>query len=123
MRDDQRMRLLYVDDEELNLMIFKTLLKDDFDIETEVLPRRAYDRIISERFDVVISDMKMPGMNGVELITKAGKVNDDPAYFILTGYVGNEEVQQALTDQIIDGWFEKPLDLQLLKKELNRNRD
>lgn len=104
--------LLYVDDEEINLTLFEL----NFNRKYKVITAESGDeglKKLSEEDDivVVISDMKMPGMNGVEFIKKARETHERMAYFILTGFDINKEISEALSDKIIHKYFRKPFDM------------
>jgi len=60
---------------------------------------------------VVISDMKMPEMNGIEFITRAKKEYPKIAYYILTGYDITLEIADALNTKLINKYFRKPFNL------------
>jgi CheY-like chemotaxis protein len=61
---------------------------------------------------VVISDMKMPGMNGIEFITQAKANYQHIAYFILTAFDINKEIKEALDQKLINRYFNKPFNIQ-----------
>ncbi|MDA3955035.1 MAG: response regulator [Bacteroidales bacterium] len=101
--------ILYVDDEELNLTLFQLNFKKRFNVllaesgleGLEMLKR-------NNNIVVVISDMKMPGMNGIEFIKLARKEFPKIRFFLLTGYEINEEIADALNDRLIHKYFRKP---------------
>jgi two-component system response regulator (stage 0 sporulation protein F) len=64
--------LLYVDDEPLNLRLFEVNFRKKFTIRTALSGEAGLDILCREpSIPVVITDMKMPGMNGIEFIKKA----------------------------------------------------
>jgi DNA-binding NtrC family response regulator len=74
---------------------------------------------------VVISDMKMPGMNGIQFIRKARTEYPHIAYFILTGFDITEEIADALNEKLIYKYFRKPFNLKeielSIEEALNNN--
>lgn len=58
---------------------------------------------------VVITDMRMPGMDGVDFLADAHKKYDNLACFILTSMDEDEKIHQAETDNLIEKVFNKPL--------------
>jgi YesN/AraC family two-component response regulator len=57
---------------------------------------------------IAITDMKMPGMNGIEFIRKAKEQFPDVVFFILTGYEITQEITLAMDDKLIYKYFKKP---------------
>ncbi len=107
--------ILYVDDEESNLFLFKVSFESKYSIYTAISGQEGLDEL--EKHDdeiiVVISDMRMPGMNGVEFIKKAReKHNGRLVYFILTGYDYNQEIDEAIKNGMIHKFFTKPFDME-----------
>lgn len=105
--------ILYVDDEEINLFIFEKNFQSEYSIITANSGTDALDKLNthSDKITVVISDMRMPGMSGVDFITEAKKLNDQIGYFILTGYEHDDEIEEAIGKKIVQKCFRKPLDV------------
>jgi YesN/AraC family two-component response regulator len=84
---NQLRTLLYVDDEPLNLMLFEINFKKKFIVKTAMSGESGLVILNREpAIQVVITDMKMPGMNGIEFIIKAKEHFPEIVFFILTGY-------------------------------------
>ncbi|MEQ8472050.1 MAG: response regulator [Marinoscillum sp.] len=105
--------VLYVDDEKDNLFVFKANFNRTFEVITSLSPTLALEELDAHHNEiiVVISDMRMPEMNGIEFIKQAKAKYDDIFYYILTGYGHNPEIEAALTDQVIEKSFAKPFDV------------
>jgi DNA-binding response OmpR family regulator len=67
-----------------------------------------------EPFDAVLIDLKMPGLDGLEVLEEIRHILPDTAVLILTGYPSNESVLRAL-EIGCDGYLNKPINLSLLK--------
>lgn len=103
--------ILYLDDEDVNLFIFKSNFDDKFEVITTNSPADALEKIDSKtKIGAVISDMRMPGMNGVEFITKAKEAHPEIPYYILTAFDDNEEINNAVNNGLIKQCFKKPFD-------------
>ena len=75
-----------------------------------------------ETFDILITDLRMPGMDGLELIGKARNMSPTLAMILVTG-VPPEELGDRLKKSKVDGFLSKPLDwqeLSLLLESLGR---
>jgi two-component system, response regulator, stage 0 sporulation protein F len=106
---NQNPALLYVDDEPLNLTLFEINFQKKYTVRTALSGEKGLDILRSEpSIAVVITDMKMPGMNGIEFIRKAKENFPEIVFFILTGYEITGEIIQALEDKLIYKYFKKP---------------
>jgi len=106
---DEMIKVLYVDDEPINLMLFKTMLRKKYDVITTDSGINGLEELSNNpSIRVVISDMKMPGMNGLEFIMKAKKQYPNVIFCILTGYEITDEIMQALETNLIYQYFQKP---------------
>jgi response regulator RpfG family c-di-GMP phosphodiesterase len=105
----EKLTILYVDDEPLNLMLFEEIFSEYYNIITAETGFVGLDQLNScPEIKVVISDMKMPGMNGIEFIILAKKKFKDVKYFILTGYNKTADISDALKNGLIFKYFCKP---------------
>jgi len=86
-------RVLLIDDEEPLLEIAKTFLGQEkgFKVDTSLSAQEALDKLERDRFDVIVSDYWMPGMNGIELLKKLKSTGDTTPYILFTGR-GREDV-------------------------------
>ncbi len=104
--------LLYVDDEPINLKLFAINFKNKFHVISAGSGFEGLSLLQSTpETHIVISDMKMPGMNGIEFIRKAKKDFPDVLFFILTGFDITEEIADALNERIIFKYFRKPFNM------------
>ena len=105
-------KVLYVDDEITNLMLFEANLEDKYTILTADNGFNGLD-ILSKNDDVkvVISDMKMPNMSGIEFIKQAVKIAPYIDFYILTGFEITDQIQEALDTGLIRKYFRKPFNL------------
>ena len=96
-------------------------------------PREALDVVEAEQFHAVVSDMRMPGMNGVELLTEIRRRSPNTARIMLTGHADIELVQRAVNEGEVYRFLTKPcipfdlikalcdaLELSALKRESGR---
>lgn len=105
-------KVLYIDDESINLMLFKANFKKKFDVITGESGSEGL-LLLKNNPDtkVVISDMKMPGMSGIEFIRKAKKDFPNVSFYILTGFDITDEISQALEELLIHKYFKKPFNI------------
>jgi len=104
--------ILYVDDEPINTMIFAANFKRNYIVLTAGSGFEGLDILKSNpEISIVISDMKMPEMNGIQFITKAKMGFPNIRFFILSGYELTPEIVDALDNKLILKYFKKPFNL------------
>lgn len=113
--------ILYVDDEEANLFIFEKMFEKKYLVLTAHSGREGLEQLENNSSDiiVVISDMRMPAMNGVEFIREAKNNYSNIAYFILTGFDFNDEIEDALNTHLIHKFFTKPFEMQEIETAIS----
>ena len=113
MAESARRRLLIVDDEPLILEVLSEHFKADYDVETALNGADALGAILRERPDVVMLDINMPRMNGVEVLKDIKQIDDSIAVIMVTA---NEQVSMA-AEALRNGAFgyvPKPFDFRYL---------
>jgi two-component system response regulator (stage 0 sporulation protein F) len=112
--------ILYVDDEEINLMLFEANFREKYKVITADSGKQALKLLekISD-ISVVISDMRMPKMNGIEFIKKAKQKYPKLSFYILTGYDINQEISSALNNKLINNYFRKPFNIEEISGSIN----
>ena len=112
--------ILYVDDEEANLLLFRISFEGEQEILLANTPEDGLKKLKEHqsRIRAVISDMHMPKMNGVQFIQKAKETVNDIPYFILSGYTFNDEIDDALRQNVIKKFFTKPFSRAEIEEQL-----
>jgi len=100
-------KILLVDDESNVLKAISRLLRD-YDVTALTRPEDALLLARETRFDLVISDFKMPGMNGVEFLIHFMEIQPDSIRMILTGYADLESAQTAINEAGVYRFINKP---------------
>jgi len=112
--------VLYVDDEPINLKLFKIMFRGVYQIVTAESGAQALELLNTDKsVNVVITDMKMPGMNGLDFVKLARGIRSEIPYFLLSGYGLTPEIENALDDDLIDGYFQKPLKKSKIEDKLS----
>jgi CheY-like chemotaxis protein len=113
-------RVLVVDDEEnLNWSLVNSLQKEGYVTEGARTGEDALHRMADTSFDCVISDVKMPGMDGFELLQWLRQNRPRTRVIMMTAFGSPTARQEALRSGVI-AYMEKPFDLRSLKEELRR---
>ena len=104
-------KILIVDDEEMLLKNISWNHRDDFEITTALGPHKALELIESEGpFAVVVSDMRMPEMNGIDLLTKIGTIQPETVRMMLSGFAELNTTIAAINKGHIFRFLTKPCD-------------
>ena len=113
MADPARHRLLFVDDEPLILEVLREHFKGEYDVETALNGADALGAIIRTRPDVVMLDITMPRMNGIEVLRDIKQIDDSIAVIMVTA---NEQVSLAAEALKLGafGYVPKPFDFRYL---------
>jgi len=85
-----REKIIYIDDEEFNLLLFQFSFKNKYEVITTDSPTEAIEIIKNGKIKVVITDYKMPEMNGMELISKIKLFNPGAVCMVLSAYLEND---------------------------------
>jgi two-component system response regulator RegA len=115
----EKIRLMFVDDEEdfVDYMT-KHLERNNLEVRAFSSPVRALKETGGQTFDVGILDLKMPGMNGEELLKKLKERDPGMEIIILTGHGSIESAFQTSKDGAYE-YLNKPCDFDVLLSAIN----
>ncbi len=103
-----RKRVLVVDDEaSIRDLLAKTLAIAEYDVDTAGDGTAALERMRAFAYDLLIADLKMPGMDGLTLIRQAKKLNADLPVIIITGFSTESSAIEAVNLGVA-GYLTKP---------------
>lgn len=108
-------RILLVDDEPAVLQALKRLLYRQYEVVTAEGGEAALQILEDEEFDLIISDMRMPGMTGDVLLKTCYERYPDMVRVLLTGYSDIESTIKAVNEGNIFRYVNKPWDNQELR--------
>lgn len=114
-------RILFVDDEALVLQGLQRMLRpmrEEWDMEFSDSGAKALERMAASPFDVIVSDMRMPGMNGAELLSRVMQQYPKTVRLILSGHADKELILKCVgsTHQFLA----KPCDPEAIKATVRR---
>ena len=112
--------ILFVDDDEMILdMVGKYLKKEGYAVSLINSGFKALDLLQKKNFDIVFTDFKMPGIDGIDLLSAIKDYRPDTEVIIVTGHGTMENAVKAMKIGSYD-FLQKPFKLDLLKLVINR---
>lgn len=116
---ENKLKILCVDDEPINLLVMELSLKHKYEV---LKAETGFDGIqtidANPDIKVIITDMKMPGIDGVEFVRIIKRDYPEIGVIIVTGFDMNSEIEDAINENIIFKYFRKPYDLNEFEKSL-----
>jgi len=112
--------ILYVDDEKMNLLVFEISFRKNFKISTAISGEKALEIFNTEEIDIIITDQRMPGMTGTELLRKIQEINTKipPGRLILSGCSFSEIEDQVEEEMNLYKFISKPFNVESLRNDL-----
>jgi CheY-like chemotaxis protein len=100
--------ILVVDDEEMVLTVVGQIIEaHGHHVRTAFDSRQALDELRTRACDLLVTDIKMPGMSGLELAQRVRTEYPEVRIVLMTGY-GIEHSRQEATELGVDGYLKKP---------------
>ena len=114
-------KILIVDDEAIERRCISFILENSkysLEIEEAENGQKAYERLQEKEFDILFSDVKMPFMDGIELVSVAHKLQPDLQMVIFSGYGEFEYAKKAMASGV-SNYVLKPVDPAEFENTLN----
>ncbi|HUJ56907.1 MAG TPA: ATP-binding protein [Kofleriaceae bacterium] len=100
--------VLYVDDEKGNRVVFEASLKNEFNVITAADPQIALDILSKQEIAVVVTDMRMPTMNGEDLLRIVKERWPATTRMVLTAYDDVDPILRAINEGLVARYIIKP---------------
>ena len=105
-----KISILIVDDEEsVRDSLYNWFIEDGYDVACAENAKQALSILESKNFDIILADIKMPGMDGLEMHRRIKSLNRDSIVIIMTAFASVDTAVQALKDGAYD-YITKPFD-------------
>ncbi|PLX18840.1 MAG: Fis family transcriptional regulator [Marinilabiliales bacterium] len=106
----EKVSILVVDDEEsVRDSLYNWFIDDGYDVECAENAKKALTMLESRDFDIILADIKMPGMDGLEMQRRIKTLNKDSIIIIMTAFASVDTAVQALKEGAFD-YVTKPFD-------------
>lgn len=110
--------ILYVDDEPINVELFRLNFEKEFKVFTGLSAHEGLEILEKEKINVIISDLKMPVMNGMEFIEEIKSETPEKVCLILTAYTEPDIIIKGLNEETVFRYMVKPWKKGDLKKAI-----
>ena len=119
-----KLKILVVDDDRKLLSVLKTILTEEDENEVTLCSdgQKAINIFRENTFDLIITDLIMPGANGLEVLKETRKIDPDILVILITGFGSLETAVQAIREGAYD-YITKPFKLDELKIIVNNARE
>jgi len=106
----KKISILIVDDEEsVRDSLFNWFIEDGYRVECAESAKKALSILESDNFDIILADIKMPGMDGLEMLRRIKFLKKDSIVIVMTAFATVDTAVQALKDGAFD-YVTKPFD-------------
>src|SRR5664279_2727398 len=106
----KKISILIVDDEEsVRDSLYNWFIEDGFRVACAENAKKALTILESDQFDIILADIKMPGMDGLEMLRRIKSIKPDSIVIVMTAFATVDTAVKALKDGAYD-YVTKPFD-------------
>jgi DNA-binding response OmpR family regulator len=107
--DNLKKRILIIeDDDEMRSLLKDFFEEDGFEIDSVSNGSDAFRILVRELFDLVITDIRMPGLTGLDILPGIRKLQPEAPIIVITAF-GSEEIHRRAMERGATAYLEKPL--------------
>lgn len=114
---EEKRSLLLIDDETWFLESLKEILADEYEVITAAGGKEGVQKYLDNRVDLILLDLAMPEMDGIEVLQRVREVNPWIPVIIMTGHSTIERAETAASLGV-QGYIKKPFDSEVLKEKI-----
>lgn len=116
--EKEEIRILYVDDEEDARMVFFDILKyKGYEVDTAKDGYEAIEKVKKKSYSMILTDIKMPGLSGIDMFKEIREINPDLPVLMITGYPRMETAVELMKLGAF-AYISKPIKLDELYREI-----
>ena len=115
--------LLIDDDIDISKLVEESLLRSRFKVSAFTDPIMALEdfKVNCKTCSLILSDIRMPGMNGYEFVKKAKEIDKQVKVVLMTAFeIQDKEFHNLLPDIKVDGFLQKPFQMQQLNELIDK---
>jgi DNA-binding NtrC family response regulator len=114
MNQEMKRVLVIEDDQEMQSLLIDFMQHEGFEVDSADDGFQACKKLVERTFDLVITDVRMPGLNGLDVLRGLKKIQPGVSIIVMTAFGGWEIYRKAL-QRGANGYLEKPLHLGTLR--------
>ena len=115
---EHKIKILLLDDEPIvTERVKQSLEKSNYQVDAFVRGKQAVDQLKAEKYDILITDLKMSSPDGMEVLRIARQIQPDIKSIVITGFATNKTAEEARESGAIE-FIAKPFKISQLKKML-----
>jgi len=111
--------LIIEDDEEMRSLLKDFFLEEGFETDSISSGQDAFGKLAAKRYDLVVTDVRMPGLTGLDILPRIKKIQPEIAVIVITAF-GAEGVRRKAFERGASGYLEKPIHFQELRGLVHR---
>ena len=116
----QRYSMLVVDDEPVIVSMLHEVFRPAYKVMSAASGEEALELLGSHHVDVIITDQRMPGMSGTQLLERSLEINPKIVKIILSAYTDTTDILKAINVCRINHYLVKPVDLRKIEAVVKR---
>jgi len=116
------LKILIVDDDKTLLSALKTVLSQGNNVTVCNNGKKAIELVRNDKYELIITDLMMPGANGLEVLKETRKIAPDSLVVLITGFASLETAVEAIREGAYD-YITKPFKLDEIKIIVNNARE
>jgi DNA-binding NtrC family response regulator len=111
---------MIIDDDQDLVVAFRAMLElNGYQVDTFTNPQEALDNLTPKGYDVIITDIKMPTLTGLELVPRINEIDKDTRIMVMTAFdITRQEFEKVLPFGRIDAFIRKPIGMVKLMDHL-----
>lgn len=112
-------RILLIDDESFIHFLYRNIIGDEYDLDCVMDPFEALEKIKTQEYSLILVDINMPYINGLEIIESTRKKGVFTPIIVVSSYGSGEKKKEA-SDKGANDYIEKPIDTDELKSKIEK---
>jgi two-component system response regulator PilR (NtrC family) len=111
--------LIVEDDEEMRSLLRDFVGEEGFEADTVMNGYEAFRKLVKEPFDLIITDIRMPGLTGLDIVPRIKKLQPEIPIIVITAF-GSQEVHQRALERGATAYLEKPIRFYKLRELIHQ---